>query len=163
MRTCFSTLLLFCLACPTPVADRVAAQRSEGATQAPALPPLRPWENEEPREVKVKNNLLAFEYSWPLEAFSIPKLNAHFEGEAAKAKAQAIETAREDKADRGKDVPFTRHESSTVWKILSDQPGLLSLAAEIDIFVGGAERSSLYSAILWDKKLERPIEVGDSF
>src|SRR5688572_7101532 len=136
MRTRSAALLLLALACAAQAAEPGGGVPLAALAQAPALPPLHPWPNDEPREVKVRNDLLSFVYSWPIEAFSIPKLNAHFEAEAARAKAQALATAREDKTERGKDAPFGRHESSTVWKVVSDHSRFLSLAAEIDIFVG---------------------------
>ena len=154
-----AALLLFLIASSLPA----AAQPVGAAVQPARLPPAPAWPNDEPREIKARSDALDFLYSWPLEAFSIPKLNAHFESEAAKARAQALATAREDKAERGKGSPFTRHVSKAMWRVVGDNPRLLSLAAEIDIFAGGAERNSLFDALLWDKQLDRAIEVDDLF
>src|SRR5687767_13269700 len=129
--------------------------------QAP-LPPAPEWPNEEPREIKAKSDLLDFLYSWPLEALSIPELNAHFEAEAAKARTQAIATAREARSEGGKGR-FPRHESRTIWKVVSDNSRLLSLVADVDIYVERAERSSWYDAMLWDRKLAKAIEFGELF
>ena len=159
MRTLKAALLLLSLAW-TIQAD---AQPARTTVQAPPLPPATPWPREDAREIKATSGLLDFVYSWPVEAASIPKLNALFEAEAAKAKAQALSTAREDKAERGKDVPFSRHESKQVWTTVGDTSRLLSMVAEIDVFVGGAERNSLFGAKLWDRKLDRAIEIEDLF
>ena len=139
----------------------LASMATISEAQAP-MPPAPEWPNEEPREIKAKSDLLDFVYSWPLEALSIRELDAHFEAEAAKARTQAIATAREARSEGGKGR-FPRHESRTIWKVVSDNSRLLSLVADVDIFVGGAERGSLYDAMLWDRQLARAIEVGDLF
>ena len=131
------------------------------APSAP-LPPAPEWPREEPREIETKGGGLDFHYSWPIEALSIPELNAHFEKEAADSRARALSTAREARAEGGK-VRAERHESRTVWKVVSDNSRLLSLVAESEIFVGGAERSLLYDTLLWDRQAAKAIDVSDLF
>lgn len=154
MRHAFAILAFALLACGASAA---------APADHPDLPPAAPWPNEEPREIKTRNDLVDFHHSWPLEAFSIPALNARLESEASEARAQLLSNAREDKGQRGRNERFARHESRTVWSVVSDNSRLLSLTAEIDTFAGGAERTSLYDSILWDRELDREIEVADLF
>ena len=113
--------------------------------------------------VDEQNDLLEFTYGWPSEAAAIPKLNAQFEKEMREFRADALKTAAEDKAERGPEIPFNGHYLKKVWETFGSSGRLLSIAASVDTFTGGAHGNSVYHAMLWDRQADKAIEVADLF
>src|SRR3546814_9958065 len=69
--------------------------------------------------------------------------------------------AREDKDARSPDAPFHGHYFVKDWKNYGETPRLLSLAAQVATFTGGAHGNTVFDSILWDRTLGREIEPAD--
>ena len=109
------------------------------------------------------SDLLEFTYGWPAEAAAIPKLNARFQADLERKRKEAMATAREDKEARGADAPYNGHDFSQVWETQGQTARLLSLAADLGTFTGGAHGNSIYQALLWDRGKDAPVELKDLF
>ena len=158
-----------CLAALIITACSQESPEAEAPTKATAAPPrvAAPAPAQaapaKARLVEERNDLLEFTYGWPAEAAAIPKLNAQFEEALAERRAEAVATAREDKAARDKDAPYNSHYYTQVWETFGSNPLLLSLASEIGTFTGGAHGNATYSAMLWYKSADRRIETKELF
>jgi hypothetical protein len=140
--------------------DQAAANRAAIQAGSPPSPAAAPAKA---RAVEEKSDFLEFTYSWPAEASAVPKLVTRFEAELAQQRKEAMDGAREDKEARGPEVPYNGHYFSKVWSTLGQTPRLLSLAAEIGTFTGGAHGNSGYDALLWDRKADAPVELAGIF
>lgn len=117
-----------------------------------------------PKAVTEQSDLIEFSYAWPAAATAIAALNARLEGELANDRNEALAGAREDRESRiGRDYPFNGHYFRKEWMIEGDTPRLLSLAAEIETFTGGAHGNQGYDSILWDRRAGQAIAFGDMF
>lgn len=114
-----------------------------------------------PVTISSKDDLLAFDYRWSAEAAAIPALDRRFRADAAKAKREALSTARANAEVR-------RHFNSAApggdffsrsWESAGQTPRLLSLEAETAAHTGGAHPNSGTSALLWDRRLAREISL----
>jgi hypothetical protein len=110
------------------------------------------------KAVKTADDLLDFSYVWPVEASSIPALNQRLEAELTRDRAEAEATAREDQASRGTEYPFNGHYFNKSWQRYGESRRLLSLAAEVSTFTGGAHGNSGFDQILWDRQARGAIE-----
>jgi hypothetical protein len=133
------------------------------ATPAAEVPPPPPPPTAEAKAVKESDDFIEFTYGWPAEAAALPALASRLESELERDKAEALATAREDKEARGEEFPFHGHYFSKEWKRLGDTPRLLSLAAEVGTFTGGAHGNSVYDSILWDREANQAIETDGLF
>ncbi|WP_158274586.1 DUF3298 and DUF4163 domain-containing protein [Sphingosinicella humi] len=141
---------------PSPAAD-------EAQPPTDAAPVAPPAVKAKARAVEEKNELLEFTYGWPGEAAAIPGLNARLESELERDRAEALGMAREDRAARPPEAPFHGHYLAKEWKSYGDTPHLLSLAAQVATFTGGAHGNTLFDSILWDRTLGRAIKPADLF
>lgn len=154
---------LFALAaCSDDAAQTAASPRPGGDAQATAPAPPSP-PPAAARLVDDESELLDFTYGWPAEAAAIPKLRARFEADLGERRTESLAFAREDKAGRGEDIPFNGHYFSKTWQTYGDGGRLLSLAAEIGTFTGGAHGNALWETILWDRSAGKEIEVAALF
>ena len=152
--------LLLATACkeaPSNAVEAPAARAKAPAKAAPAAAPAKA------HQVHEESDLLEFIYGWSAEAAAIPALKARFEADLQKQRTEALDYARQDKAERGADVPYHGHYYSKVWETQGDSRRLLSLAAQIGTFTGGAHGNSFYETLLWDRELGRVVEVADLF
>ncbi|HEV2748171.1 MAG TPA: DUF4163 domain-containing protein [Allosphingosinicella sp.] len=138
-----------------------ATAEPSAAKAVPAAPVFEPAAAA--RKVKEESELLEFTYGWPSQAAAIPLLRAQLERDMAAQRKEATAAARADKAERTAEIPFTGHWFSKVWKLHGDSGRLLSLAAEISTFTGGAHGNEGFEAILWDRSAGRAIAPGDLF
>lgn len=141
---------------PSPAAD-------EAQPPTDAAPVAPPAVKAKARAVEEKNELLEFTYGWPGEAAAIAALNARLESELERDRAEALGMAHEDRAARPPEAPFHGHYLAKEWKSYGDTPRLLSLAAQVATFTGGAHGNTLFDSILWDRILDRAIEPADLF
>lgn len=157
--------VLLLAACNAPAPDARAREADSAAPEPQAevpQPPVPPAPADG-RRVEDKNDLLEFTYAWPAEAAAIPALAARFEQDLERQRRDAAEGANADKEARGADAPFHGHYFSQVWTLQGDSPRLLSLAAEIGTFTGGAHGNSGYEALLWDRESDREVNFADLF
>ncbi len=150
----FAAALLALSACSgdSGISASPTANEAHTATETPA-PTATPAAKA--RAVEEKNELLEFTYGWPAEAAAIPALNARLESELERDRTEALATAQADKDARGEEFPFHGHYLSKTWNSLGETPRLLSLAAEVETFTGGAHGNSVYDSILWDRVAAR--------
>ena len=139
---------------PEPQASQKAAPAAPVAAQAAPA---------KARMVEEKSDILEFTYGWPAEAAAISALSERFKKELGELRRDALATAKEDKDSRTPEIPFNGHYLSKVWTVHGNSPRLLSLAAEVASFTGGAHGNVVYNTVLWDRKAGRPIEVAALF
>src|SRR5687767_7585091 len=122
MKAALSLPALLLAACgPSPA--------NEAATTAPSTttprPPPKPYSADE------ENELIEFHYAWSAEAAAVPQLVDRLREDMAKAKAELIAGAEEDKAMRAEQgSEFHGFMSSTDYKTAGQSDRLLSLTVE---------------------------------
>jgi hypothetical protein len=117
-----------------------------------------------PHKVVRDTPALEFSYEWPAEAVAIPALDLKLFREAKAELAEAQKYAAEDQAlARKQKRGFNRHYFSGGWESAGETPRLLSLEGAFEAFAGGAHPSHDQRALLWDRKLNRRIAVGELF
>lgn len=143
--------------------DQQAAPPTNQA--ASAQPPAQPAEAAaKPFVAEEKNELIDFHFGWSAEATAVPQLVERFRADLDKAKAELIAGANTDKAYRDKEgYDFHPHSSSTDYKTAGETARLLSLAAEIASYTGGAHGNYGTSALLWDRSAAKEIKAADLF
>lgn len=107
---------------------------------------------------------LDFSYEWPAEAVAIPPLDRRMYDQAKHDLAEAQKDAAEDQAlARQQKRDFHAHEYSMSWTSAGQTPRLLSLQSALGTFTGGAHPNTSDDALLWDRKLNRPVSVSALF
>jgi hypothetical protein len=163
MRMTLLAAALLLAACSNPVGDEAPRDAETAQAKAPVPSPSPSPAAAPARLVEERGDLVDFTYGWSAEAAAVPELAARFEADLAKWRAESRKTAEEDRDARGPDIPFNGHYFSKVWATMGSTPRLLSLAAEIGTFTGGAHGNSVYEALLWDREARREIEAGALF
>ena len=115
---------------------------------------------------KVARNtpLLEFTYEWPKEAAAIPALDLRLYTEAKANLAKAQKYASDDKklaVSQKRD--FDGHYYSMMWSTAGQSARLLSLEGNFEAFTGGAHPQHGSDALLWDRRLNRPIDISALF
>jgi hypothetical protein len=106
-----------------------------------------------------ESELLEFSYGWPAEADALPALRAVLRSEMVAERAQAIRWAREGRDNaRDNGIAFAAHYFAKGWEVAGSTPQLLSLTATEETFAGGAHGNIAFSALLWDRAADRPLE-----
>lgn len=114
--------------------------------------------------VSSQTSTLDFSYVWPVQASAIRALDNYFRSEATKALREERANALDDrKAAQQNHFPFRKHEFSMRWTVLGNSPRLLSLQGDLGWDSGGAHPNSGTHALLWDRKLNRRVNVDDLF
>lgn len=103
-----------------------------------------------------------FEYSYPLAADKIPALKAKFNREAVAQKKELLSEVATARKENGKDYQI-EFSSSTDWKTVTNIPSFLSLSGLSSTFFGGAHPNYNSSELLWDKKANKEVKLGDIF
>ena len=115
---------------------------------------------------KVARNtpLLEFTYEWPKEAAAIPSLDLRLYTEAKADLAKAQKYAADDKkltATQKRD--FDGHYYSMMWSTAGKSARLLSLEGNFEAFTGGAHPQHGSQALLWDRGLNKAININALF
>lgn len=111
-----------------------------------------------------KTDLLDFHLGWPAEVSAIPALATLIRKPAEEQKAVLLKAAAEDRAMRTKEgYPFNGYQSSTLANVEGQTARLLSVSLDVSEYSGGAHPNHGTKAILWDKSLDRRIDVADLF
>jgi len=118
------------------------------------------------KAVKVERNSKALEFSfdWSSEAAAVPALNKEFRAKMEKAFKRAAANAAED-AKSAKDMKrdFHPHFYNEGWTTAGQSARLLSLQGQIGTFTGGAHPNSTDVALLWDRALNRKVDMARLF
>jgi len=115
-------------------------------------------------EIERTNPALKFTYSWPADADAVPRLDQRFRAEAATEYRRHLKMGRENKKiyrqqQRGSVSDYY----SKKWTSAGQTARLLSLRSVHSTYTGGAHPNTDFGALLWDRKLDRPISVGALF
>lgn len=133
------------------IEERLSPSAEASVSTTPPLPPGTGAG--EGRTIAESTEDYEFEYSWPVEANSIPVLATLLEGRADKARAELVGAVREDRAAATEaDYPYRPHSFSGDWQLVADIPGWLSLAGTISTYAGGAHPNTGFDSLLWDKR-----------
>ncbi len=120
--------------------------------------------NAKPFKTELKSKWLDFEYGWSSEANAIPALVARFSADMKKQRASLTAQAQKDAADRKKQgFPFNAYQQVTSITTVGETPRLLSLSNDTYEFAGGAHGNSGTKAILWDRRLNKQIDLSALF
>ena len=153
-----AAIALILTSCSQQPADRDSNQASSNAVVQASTPAAKPF------EVEDKTELYEFNFSWPAEAVAIPELATRFEAEMAKAKAELMAGAEEEKAYRAKEgIDFHPHSSSTAYETAGQSARLLSLRVDAGGYTGGAHGNYGTAALLWDRQARKEIAFADLF
>lgn len=101
-----------------------------------------------------------FTYSWPRDMTRYPALVRYLQTDRTKAYvdyAPAFDTIPEGAPDS------SGYESSTVWTVRSELPGLLALTGTRYSFTGGAHGLGFTEALLWDTRAGKRISFAGLF
>jgi hypothetical protein len=116
------------------------------------------------RAEKEDNDLYSYEFSYPAEVGAYPELAARLSSDAAKAKAEMIADAKQDRSDRKKDdIPFNPYSYGAEWKVVADLPQYLSLSNDFYTYTGGAHGMYGLQSFVWDKANKRGFKSEEFF
>ncbi|NIJ35759.1 hypothetical protein FHR22_000408 [Sphingopyxis panaciterrae] len=115
-------------------------------------------------DVKEKNDLVEFAYSYPSEAAQIPKLAAWLDNDRATKREALVTAARRDREAAEKDgFPYHAHSHLQKWQRVTATRRFVSLSAEIDTYMGGAHGMQSFDTLLWDRNHATQIKPLDMF
>jgi hypothetical protein len=117
-------------------------------------------------DVKIEHHSAAldFEYQWDAEAAAIPPLDRELRRKSGASYREALKFARDDQTSAARDKrPFYRHSFGANWEAVGQTARLLSIAAQLESFTGGAHPNHNVDAQLWDRRLGRRIAVTELF
>lgn len=152
--------LAFLAGCDSTPARQVPRERPEPVAGTPRPEPdvSGPFSSEE------ENELYSFAFAWPAVASAIPALEARLRQRLERMRSDTLGAAEAAKAEAAQmEFPFRPHHYSESWSMLGDSGRLLSLAAEIATYSGGAHGNTRYEGLLWDRQANREIETEALF
>ena len=115
-----------------------------------------------PFSAAFKSTLLDFAYAYPRQAGAVPLLNTKLQAEYQRDRAQALLGAREDRRLASHEKrPFHTHYFHAKWSLTGETPQLIVLLSRTDTYTGGARGGTAYSAMLWDRRRNQEIALGD--
>lgn len=117
------------------------------------------------RQTAVRDTpLLDFEYSWPEAISPEAQLVARLKDDLSKSYDEALEDARENKADTEKvNAPFNQNMFNRAWELEGRTARLVSLVATTNTFTGGAHPNQTSMALLWDRPAAGELQIQDLF
>lgn len=114
--------------------------------------------------VEEENDLLKLTYGWPAAAGRIEALKAELRADLQETRASVRETAADSrKLAQDEGDTFHKHSYSKLWEAMGETDRLLSIAAKVEVYSGGAHGNSFFNTILWDKKAGKPLLLFDLF
>lgn len=135
-------------AAPAPAATASAAARSGGGAV----------------KLESDDGVLEFSYSHPAEVGAIPALAATLEAERDKARAEAHQAARDDRANAKREgFPFHTHSLALAWEVVTQTPRFLSLSNSFYTFTGGAHGNYGFQGLVWDRTAGRRLAATELF
>lgn len=153
------TFLLMLLLAPVAACSSEQETKTPAPELSPASPSPAPTPTGEDKSFKIANDLVEFQYSWPAAADAQPALRARLERELNADRAETLAGAREDRSARKEiEAPYFPHALQKSWRVAGDSERLLSLAAEIYVFTGGAHGMTNHASLLWDKQADAEVD-----
>jgi hypothetical protein len=109
-------------------------------------------------EIASSSDTLSFRYTWPAAVAGVPGLADRLRGDAEVLRRDAARLGTDDAAERrASGTPLLRHSLEKRWRVANQGLSLLSLAAEIESYGGGAHGMTSFDALLIDRRTNRPI------
>jgi hypothetical protein len=146
-----------------------AAPRTAATGAAPSATAAASVESGAPtaaraRSESVSNDLIEFEYKYPVNAAVIPALRAQLDADLERQRRDLAESAREGRAEAKEGgYPFNPYGYWVEWKTVTDLPGWLSLSAEISTYMGGAHPNHAFDSLIWNKQAGKRLEPAAMF
>ncbi|ALJ12175.1 DUF4163 domain-containing protein [Sphingopyxis macrogoltabida] len=155
-------ILTACSEKPDTPAEKAAAAAVPGAP--PGGPADVAAKNAPASDVKEKNELVEFAYSYPAEAAQIPGLAAWLDNDRATQRDALVSAARRDQAAADKEgFPYYAHSHLQKWQRITSTPRFLSLSAEIETYMGGAHGMQTFDTLVWDRNRAKRLKPLDMF
>jgi hypothetical protein len=116
------------------------------------------------RSVEEETDDFLFAYAYPAPAGNIPPLARLLDARADRLRAQLAEQSAQGRADaRGNGFPFNKYSSTVTWDVVAETPDYLSLSAKLTSYTGGAHGDYGFDSLVWDKRQDRVLQVGEFF
>jgi hypothetical protein len=173
MRTlvtiCVALALAGCGGATTPGGNTTAEAAPPVATPSNAASPApTPAETPTPtaaaRASRTDTDDYSFDYAVPASAAAIPALAAWLEEDRERVEAKVAQDSAAFRRERAADgAPFRKYESTTDWRVVTNTPRLLSIAAETYDYIGGAHGSPGFRSLVWDKQAGERLAATDLF
>lgn len=155
-------ILTACSEKPDTPAEKAAAAAVPGAP--PGGPADVAAKNAPASDVKEKNDLVEFAYSYPAEAAQIPGLAAWLDNDRATQRDALVSAARRDQeAAKKEGFPYYAHSHLQKWQRITNTPRFLSLSAEIETYMGGAHGMQTFDTLVWDRNRATRLKPLDMF
>jgi hypothetical protein len=153
---------------PTPTSTSVAMAPpapESPATQEPEVEPPEPESTPPgPRSVEEETDDYLFEYSYPAAVGRIAPLASLLDRQIERRRTElARDSAAARRQARADGFPYNKHSYAAEWKVVSELPDWLSLAADIGTYTGGAHGNSRVDSLVWDKQRGRSMEAIELF
>ena len=138
------------------------------AAAVPGAPPGGPADvaakNAPASDVKEKNDLIEFAYSYPAAAAQVPGLAAWLDNNRATQRDALVNAARRDQeAAKKEGFPYHAHSHLQKWQRVTQTRRFLSLSAEIETYMGGAHGMQGFDTLIWDRNHAKQIKPLDMF
>lgn len=101
-----------------------------------------------------------FSYNWPKDLTRFPALVRYLQTDRTKSYADYAPLFGEP-VEAG--PPSSTFESSTLWTVRNEMPGLLALAGTRYSYTGGAHGLGFVEALLWDTRANKRMEFAGLF
>ena len=141
-------------ACGSEAKETVASPApNESVQSAKAATPQPAARQAKAVAIHEDSELVSFAYRYPAEAASVPAIDRRLREDAARHLRQMRETAvaeREARADMA--IDFNPLGFEAEWTTMGQSGPLLSLAAKIYAYTGGAHGNAHYDSIVWDRQ-----------
>jgi hypothetical protein len=119
-----------------------------------------------PASFDLKDDLVDFHFGWSAETAAVPELTRRLTADKDRALAKLKSRAAEERRERNREkhgLTFNGFQSSTQYDTAGRSPRLLSLSIAHSAYTGGAHGNYGTSALLWDRKAKREINLIDLF
>lgn len=116
------------------------------------------------RSVEEETDDFLLAYAYPAPAGNIAPLARLLDARAVRLRAQLVEQSAQGRADaRSNGFPFNKYSSTVTWEVVAETPDYLSLSAELTSYTGGAHGDYGFDSLVWDKRRDRVLQVGEFF
>ncbi|MGK6320944.1 DUF4163 domain-containing protein [Sphingomonas sp. DT-204] len=146
------------------VADGANVVAATGSNLTAAAPAPAPSPAPAANETKLGTKDYGFTYSYPAAAAAIAPLRAWLDKDREDLRAALMKDTADARREALKgDFEYRPYDSSTVWKVVTETPRLLSLSAEIYEYTGGAHGNPGFRSLVWDKTVGRRLDPTELF
>lgn len=137
------------------------AEAGDAAGGATVREDRHPAAERQATEVKIEeeSDLLSFKYSFPAEAAAISAIDRQLRADADRQLSDMREMAvAERKSRKEMKIDFHPLGFEANWIVLGSTDELLSLAAQVYAYTGGAHGNTHYDSIIWDREMGKSVK-----